>query len=66
MAAEGWMSMITSYIIAIRNPRTNKLVLVTNDDETVCEFESERDAMIAADNTSICKAWGYEVIEVSA
>lgn len=59
--------MITNYIIATRNPRTQKLVLVTNDDgETVAEFESESEAKNAADKTTICKAWGYEVVEVSA
>lgn len=57
----------TNYILATRNPFTKRLVLVTEDDgENVAEFESEQEAMDAADNTTICKAWGYELVEIAA
>jgi hypothetical protein len=60
------MTDFSNYIIATRNPRTKRLVLVVDDDENVAEFESEQEAIDAADNTTICKAWGYELIEVAA
>lgn len=57
----------TNYVIVTRNPLTKRLVLVMEDDgDNVAEFESEQDAMDAADNTTICKAWGYELVEVAA
>lgn len=54
-----------SYILLTRNPRVKKLVIVTDGDDNVpAEFESWDEARAAADNTTICKAWGYEIIEV--
>ena len=56
-----------NYIIVTRNPSTKRLALVMDESgEHVAEFESDQDAMDAANNTTICKAWGYEVLEVSA
>jgi Mg-chelatase subunit ChlD len=53
-----------SYIVVSRNPRTNKLVIVTDGDDNVpAEFGTEDEAAEAASNTTICKAWGYDVIE---
>jgi hypothetical protein len=55
-----------TFIIATRNPRTHRLVVINNDDENVAEFSCESAAIHAAENTTICKAWGYEIIEVGA
>jgi hypothetical protein len=54
------------YIITCRNPRTKTLVIVMTDedDPNPAEFNTEDEAHMAAHNTTICKAWGYEVIEV--
>lgn len=52
------------YLIATRNPRTKKLVIITEGEgDDVAEFETEEAASDAASNTTICKAWGYELIE---
>ena len=54
-----------SYIIVSRNPRAKKLVIVTDGDDNVpAEFKTEGEAIEAAHNTTICKAWGYDVIEI--
>lgn len=54
-----------SYIIVTRNPRVKKLVIVTDGDDNVpAEFKTEREAAEAASNTTICKAWGYDILEV--
>ena len=56
-----------SYIIIVRNPRTKSLMAVTSGDDDgriIAEFETETDAIAAADNTMICKAWPYHFIEV--
>lgn len=56
-----------SYILLVRNPQTKKLIPITTDDgETIAEFDSEHSAFDAADNTTVCKVWGYEVVEVDA
>lgn len=55
-----------SFIILARNPRTRTLIPVVNDDgETIAEFSSETKAIEAAADTTICKAWSYEIVEVS-
>lgn len=56
------------YIIVTRNPRNNQVVAIVdgkNDlDENVAEFKTEAEADAAANNTTACKAWGYQIIEV--
>lgn len=57
-----------TYILLSRNPRSNKLVIVTENEEednVPAEFESMTDAIEAAHNTTICKAWGYRIAEVT-
>jgi hypothetical protein len=54
-----------SFILVTRNPRNKKLVIVTDGDDNVpAEFKSEIEASDAASETTICKAWGYDVIEI--
>ena len=53
-----------SYILVTRNPR-GKLVIVTDGEDNVpAEFVDEEEAVDAASDTTICKAWGYMVVEV--
>lgn len=53
------------WIIVTRNPRTRKLIVVTEDDcETVAEFATEAAASDAAIGVPVCRAWNYEAIEV--
>lgn len=54
------------FIIVSRNPRTKNLVIVTDGEDNVpAECKTEEEAIDAAHNTTICKAWGYEIVEVS-
>jgi hypothetical protein len=52
------------FVILVRNPRTNGIIAVTGDDgESIAVFESEDDARDAAEHTTICQAWPYEIVE---
>lgn len=54
-----------SYIVVTRNPGTKKLIGITDfDDGEIAEFETEESASEAAANTTICKAWGYQIVEI--
>lgn len=54
-----------TYILVSRNPRTGKLVIVTDGEDNVpAEFQDFEDAVDAAGDTTICKAWGYDVVEI--
>ena len=53
------------YVLFTRNPATKKLIaIVENDDGDISEFKTEDEAEAAANDTTVCKAWGYQVIEV--
>jgi hypothetical protein len=55
-----------TFIITTRNPKSKKLLIITNeDDDYAAEFETEPEAMEAAHETTLCKAWGCEVVEVA-
>ncbi len=56
--------MSISYIIVCRNPRSKKLVVVHDGEEHPAEFDSEDAAYAAAANTTICRAWGAEIVPV--
>lgn len=54
-----------SYVILTRNPRTRELIaIVGSDDDGIAEFRTEKEAAETAAKTTVCKAWGYDVIEV--
>jgi anti-anti-sigma regulatory factor len=54
------------YIIVSRNPRTQRLIVITGEDEDqVAEFGTESEASAVAMAVPVCEAWGYEVVEVS-
>lgn len=53
------------YVILTRNPRNKKVVAITDDDQHhLAEFETYDDAEKAARNTTVCRAWGYDIAEV--
>ena len=51
-----------SYIIATRNPTNKKLIIIENDDGDVVEFSTEDEAFEASKKTTVCKAWGAEIL----
>lgn len=54
-----------SFVILTRNPRTGQLIAIArSDDDEIAEFKTEREAVDAAAETTLCRAWGYDVIEV--
>jgi len=54
-----------TYIVVMRNPRTNKLfALQDGDDDSLLEFESEESAYDAAQDNNVCVAWGAEIVPV--
>lgn len=57
-----------SYIVLLRNPLSRKLLVLedaTDERCAVMEFSSEVGAHSVAQRNAACKAWGYEVINVS-
>lgn len=55
-----------NFVVLTRNPRSNKLLFLMDRDENVLEFDDEESARDVADQSGICKAWGYDVIKVAA
>ncbi len=55
-----------SYIITTRNPATRKLVIICDLDnaDQPAEYESIKAAAAVAADIPICKAWGFDVIEI--
>lgn len=55
-----------SYILVTRNPRSKRLVIITDDPGTdiPTEFKTHVEAEACAAGQKICTAWGYEVLEV--
>lgn len=54
-----------SYIIVMRNPRNKKLLAIVDRDDNVDEFATAADAERIAEGAEICRAWGYEILEVT-
>lgn len=53
------------FVLITRNPRTNKAIAIVNaDDDLISEFPTEAAATEAANNTTACKAWGYQIVEI--
>ncbi len=59
------MAHPVKFIILSRNPRSGKLLAVVDGDDPaiVAEYDTHSEALEAADNTTMCKAWGFEVVE---
>jgi 3-hydroxy-3-methylglutaryl CoA synthase len=61
---------MTTYIIAVRNPTTKRLIIISKDSangesEGPLEFTAEDAAVTMAVGVSICKAWGFEIVPIS-
>lgn len=59
-----------SFIIVTRNPGGGGLVIINDSRdgsewEVPVEFETEAKAKAVADEQVLCKAWWYEILEVS-
>jgi len=52
-----------SYLIVCRNPKSKKLVIISDGDDPH-EYESEDAAYSAAQDIAICRAWGAEIVPV--
>lgn len=54
------------FIIVARNPRNRKLIVVTEgaEHDAVTELSTEGEAHKVAKYVVVCKAWGYQVLEV--
>lgn len=53
------------FVILTRNPSNRKLIaIVDGDEDNVAEFETEEAAIEAAHETTVCKAWGYQVLAI--
>jgi hypothetical protein len=55
-----------SFVIACRNPSTQRLTFITEagTDDQVAEFETETAADRAARALKLCQAWGFQVVEI--
>jgi len=57
-----------SYIIVTRNPTSKKLIVIEDGTVTgsssIAEFSTEEKAYEVAYFSSICRAWGCEIIPV--
>lgn len=58
-----------TYIIVARNPRSKRLVVIADgdiggDDPPPMEYETYEQAIEGADKISVCRAWGFDAIEV--
>lgn len=54
-----------SFVVLTRNPRSKRLVIIVNGDpDDIAEFKTRAEAEVAARNTTVCKAWGHEIVEI--
>lgn len=54
-----------SYIVVFRNPTGRGLLVMQDDDDSIVEFESIRDADTILREHPLANAWGYDLLEVS-
>ncbi len=58
------MAEVSTFIIAARNPTTNKLLIIADgDSDDPAEYATEALAHRDAENIPCCQAWGYHVLE---
>jgi hypothetical protein len=54
-----------AFIIVTRNPNNGRVVVITDgDSDDAAQYATAGEADIAAQNTTVCMAWGYQVVEV--
>ena len=59
------MSRGITYIVVTRNPHSKKLLAIMDEDDSLCEFETEVAAFEAATKIDICRAWGAEILPLA-
>ncbi len=52
-----------NYIILVRNPH-NKRVLCIADDDAPTMFDTEEEAEDCAKDQALCRAFGYQIVEL--
>lgn len=54
------------FIVLTRNPSNGAMIAITDSDinDKLAEFATEAEASDAAANVPVCRAWGYQIIEV--
>lgn len=57
-----------SFIVVTRNPHSKRLVIIRagddDDDNLPAEYKSHLDAEEMARDQVLCRAWGYEIVEI--
>jgi hypothetical protein len=54
-----------SHVIFTRNPRSRGLfIMLASDGDNVMEYATEKEATEFAESRPVCKAWGYQIVEV--
>lgn len=53
-----------SFILVTRNRTTSALIVIVEDDGKIAEFDTREDAEDAARETTVCIAWGHQVVEI--
>lgn len=59
-----------SCIIIVRNPQNQKLIAIENGEtagagDVLAEWDTEDEAHEAAKTIPVCRAWGYDVLELN-
>ena len=60
----GRRRMEDAYILVVRNPMSGRVIVIDDGEDGIAQFASEGEAYAAADNITICKRWGCQVVEV--
>ncbi len=58
---------MSNFIILVRNPQNGAVLTINDwadDLEFVAQFEDEEAANKAAQDQPLCKAWGYQLVEL--
>lgn len=53
------------YVMVALNPASRKPVAIVDDEGNIATYPSYNAAQDAADNTTICRAWPYKIIELN-
>lgn len=53
-----------NFIILTRNPNGRGVLAIMGEDDSIMQFETREAAEKAASNQVLCKAWGYQIVEL--
>jgi len=53
-----------NYIIVTRNPNGKGVLAIMGEDDSVMQFETREAAEETASNQVLCRAWGYQIVEL--